>query len=1092
MTQWRVLVPIGIAIALWALGIVRLNVPGDFSLPVAASGPCRPTAAEVAATEVALASRPSTTPTPTISSPIVTTELVVLTGDRDVPRLIPSLVIRAPSTDQPAIDQLLSTTLSEIAPSSGEFVLVARQRPGTLRDYQPANSAAPVPFWEREEKNAYRALLQRLLINEDDVNDTDDIGLLGANPRILKDVLGINEPPLVGVAANGTVTLVIPQSPRALADNGENLASGWTVTSSGRDIFFLFEGRPEAKTTWDVRVCTDGLPIVSTSLITPTAGRRTPTAIPNISTADAPSATPPASNLVFENPNGARWLFPAGFEPTAIKVTTQAPLLSAFRMWLFTDRRQHVATGVTLLLPAVLLLGGVLLVLRFGRAHLDAKGSRARLAAASAAVVRLAVVAALYPLVLDVVKISRGWDQALYQGLGGNGLIPLTDQLPRGMMLAFPSLVVVALVSLGLLDLPRPRVKGAHQWAAEIGLLLIVILAIGICFGYLATVKAGREQARLVDPGVLIVGYMAFLATAIRLWKQPAGTLAPWRAMTVPAIAAVSILLCTLRGEVENRLEGNSFIESSILPLWVTSCVVVGFLLLARALMRDIPLRQGQVQRARSNQPAKNRWSRLKAIAVWVGIRVGVVLIILTIFGQWGWAIYNQENIWWRALVETDPLGNLAGLAEAQLAIRLHNYPIAFFVSVVELLFILSLIGFGAVLYMTGKPLSEDSLGASPDRLAENEQPTTLTEQGNDAARPREQSWKLQDEWVKWVLAGLFAAFVIGYGGQVLGLRAPVAFLFGLGLLRLTLSGKAEQDADRIDEENGNAKDGMPLIVAHRRELLHRALSRNNVEHQLSKLVKSFASGDLEPAKYHPKRSALSRKAESLVLGPTSTKGSAPALKLKSCDSLTELALTTGPENSWWENGRLAARLGSKLAIVPIAYFAYVFLTSGEWSLAAPFAISGLVTALTYEVAFWVVAAFSFGCLFPYLPGANGPVKGLVLAAIYVGANAAAALIGITGNSLWEVRSFQLLLFLMLLGAWMDLQSVEAVGFHRGDLIALYDLPNTTALVSQVLPLAAALAAVVAQLLSGQTQSATENLATGDAGTLILDFLKKF
>jgi hypothetical protein len=115
-----------------------------------------------------------------------------------------------------------------------------------------------------------------------------------------------------------------------------------------------------------------------------------------------------------------------------------------------------------------------------------------------------------------------------------------------------------------------------------------------------------------------------------------------------------------------------------------------------------------------------------------------------------------------------------------------------------------------------------------------------------------------------------------------------------------------------------------------------------------------------------------------------------------------------------------------------------------------------------------------------------------VLAAIYVGANAAAALIGITGNSLWEVRSFQLLLFLMLLGAWMDLQSVEAVGFHRGDLIALYDLPNTTALVSQVLPLAAALAAVVAQLLSGQTQSATENLATGDAGTLILDFLKKF
>jgi hypothetical protein len=678
-------------------------------------------------------------------------------------------------------------------------------------------------------------------------------------------------------------------------------------------------------------------------------------------------------------------------------------------------------------------------------------------------------------------------------------------------MLAFPALVIVALVILGLLDLPRPRVKGARQWAAEIGLLLIVIIAVGICFGYLATVQKLRDQPRLIDPGILIVGYMAFLATAIRLWKQPAGTLAPWRAMTIPAIAAVSILLCTLRGEVENRLEENSFVESSILPLWVTSCVVIGFLLLAGALMRDIPLREGQKQETTSNQPAKSRWGWLKAIAVWVGIRpatnwwgwlkavavwigirVGIALIILAIFAQWAWAVYNQETIWWRALVETDPLGNLAGLAEARLVRQLESYPIAFFVSVVELLFILGLIGFGALLYMTGKPHTKVVEVAPSDRLARNEQPTILTEQVDDAARPREQSWKLQDEWVKWVVAGLFAAFVIGYGGQVLGLRAPVAFLFGLVLLRLTLSGKAEKDAACIAKENGNISDGTPLIAAHRRELLHRALSFVNVEHQMSNLVKSFASGALEPAKYHPKRSALSRKAQSLMLGQTSTKSSAPPLKLKECGSLAELALMTGPKNSWWENGRLAARLGSKLAIVPIAYFAYVFLTSGEWSLAAPFAISALVTALIYEVAFWVVAAFTFGCLFPYLPGANGPVKGLVLAAIYVGANAAAALLGITGNSLWEVRSFQLLLFLMVLGAWMDLESVKAVGLHRSDLVALYDLPNTTALVSQVLPLTAALAAVVAQLLSGQTQAATENLATGDVGRLILDFLKNF
>jgi hypothetical protein len=112
-----------------------------------------------------------------------------------------------------------------------------------------------------------------------------------------------------------------------------------------------------------------------------------------------------------------------------------------------------------------------------------------------------------------------------------------------------------------------------------------------------------------------------------------------------------------------------------------------------------------------------------------------------------------------------------------------------------------------------------------------------------------------------------------------------------------------------------------------------------------------------------------------------------------------------------------------------------------------------------------------------------------VLAAVYVAANAAAALLGIAGNALWEVRSFQLLLFLMLLGAWMDLETLEAEGFRRGDLVTLYDLPNTTTLISQVLPLGAALAAVVAQLLTGQTLAATENLVTGDAGKLILGFL---
>src|SRR4051812_43500009 len=120
MTNWRVLIPIGIAAALWVVISRGSDVTANLTLPAAVNAPCHPTAAEVAATEIAEAALPTptpggkVTPTPTIDSPVVTTELVVLAEDRDVAQLIPSLVIRAPANDQPAISQLLSTTLSDI------------------------------------------------------------------------------------------------------------------------------------------------------------------------------------------------------------------------------------------------------------------------------------------------------------------------------------------------------------------------------------------------------------------------------------------------------------------------------------------------------------------------------------------------------------------------------------------------------------------------------------------------------------------------------------------------------------------------------------------------------------------------------------------------------------------------------------------------------------------------------------------------------------------------------------------------------------------------------------------------------------------
>src|SRR5687768_7710260 len=162
MPYWRALIPIGIALALWWLGINPLDrlsggTPPAMPEGVAQSGiatsDCRPTAAEVAATEVAgtLELNGEATPTP-VGQPLVTTELVVLAGDRDVPRLIPSLVFRAPAEEHADLNAFLSASLSAV---ESEATLDVNQR--------------------LDMQSSYRTLLAELLAN--DLSDEGDLGL---------------------------------------------------------------------------------------------------------------------------------------------------------------------------------------------------------------------------------------------------------------------------------------------------------------------------------------------------------------------------------------------------------------------------------------------------------------------------------------------------------------------------------------------------------------------------------------------------------------------------------------------------------------------------------------------------------------------------------------------------------------------------------------------------------------------------------------------------------------------------------------------------------------------------------------------------
>src|SRR5262245_62165696 len=125
MTQWRLIVPLGIALALWAVLSVRPTLSGDLFLSNAADRPCHPTAAERASAEMAFGVYPTGTPTPTpVTFPVVTTELAVIVEGQDIPLLLPSLVIHAPVDQRPELDSLLGDAHSDAAEAAATPVFL--------------------------------------------------------------------------------------------------------------------------------------------------------------------------------------------------------------------------------------------------------------------------------------------------------------------------------------------------------------------------------------------------------------------------------------------------------------------------------------------------------------------------------------------------------------------------------------------------------------------------------------------------------------------------------------------------------------------------------------------------------------------------------------------------------------------------------------------------------------------------------------------------------------------------------------------------------------------------------------------------------
>jgi hypothetical protein len=366
-------------------------------------------------------------------------------------------------------------------------------------------------------------------------------------------------------------------------------------------------------------------------------------------------------------------------------------------------------------------------------------------------------------------------------------------------------------------------------------------------------------------------------------------------------------------------------------------------------------------------------------------------------------------------------------------------------------------------------------------------------------------------EWALSLAAILFAGFVVGTGGAFMGLSIPIGFLVALLLFRLTLSnriGKAEQELRAI---NPGLEDKAPLLLGYRRELLQRARALENLSHQHAALYEEYTTGKLDEKSYEEKNTALQSEIERLTYGddvvvsPTKVTWKTPpaerkkpflpwlislifrqpgspakpqppaSLRLTKDISPNEIALSFGPGDNWWENASHAVDIGWKIALFPVVFYLYVLFSENALVWLSPqtdFGVFYLLSGLLREVVFWLTAAFVLGCMYPYLPGTNGVLKGAFLAGIWIVSILARELIGLGDDTGWIFRSLQLLMFLTLLGAGLDLQTLLRNGIYWRSILDYYQLRDVRTVVGYLSPLLLALIAIAQQLFSGQALDA--------------------
>lgn len=580
----------------------------------------------------------------------------------------------------------------------------------------------------------------------------------------------------------------------------------------------------------------------------------------------------------------------------------------------------------------------------------------------------------------------------------------------------------------------------------------LALLLTGVVAAVLFMTGSSQPSGGQLRQAVVAFGFGLFLLAGDFLWARRNGC--RWgrqRPVLLLLSAGFGALLVTpVAGRIDDHLptlSGRPIVTDARLGAvavpWVFASFVMGIALLLVALAPSSSF---------SRLPPRTRrplW--------WLATMTAGVLCV----GAWMRSAYLSSPIWTRAPFELQPARFADGLLN-DLKGAFWSFPLSLVSPAATVLPLISAVGLIGVLHAIGSGTGVRFV------------------------------WEDGSVWIMWSLLLLFALIVGGDEGELFGARLPLALVASLILLRLVLRRQLRHDLEKIRAKNARNSFADLVDDDRRKQWLWRAEEAAVVEVRYTTAFQRYEQGDQTLAQYQETKEKLRRDQEYLETGECEegkpppvelVRGGARLLRIPDGISVRRFALAIGPGNDWWSAGELAVRTGALLALIPIAYYLYVVLTSRveiAWTGHDAFGGFSVVAGLLHEVAFWLTAAFVLGCLFPYLPGNNGVQKGAALAGVYAAAQGLAALVFYQENDpVWLVRSFELLLYLMALGFWLDVKCLQAHDLEWRSVLKLYGVGRISTVVSYGTPVAGVVGTVIAQLSSGETRDAVIQLAKG-------------